>query len=81
MSGGLNTYLVVALGALHATPASRRQYGADRAARHERASACSPAAFLPDGPAITPWSPRRGLAVGGTVTALVGWFAFRRPYC
>ena len=35
MGGGLNTYLVVALGALHATPLDDRQHGADQPARHE----------------------------------------------
>ncbi len=60
MGGGLNTYLVVALGALHATPRRRRQHGADQPARHECRRRAGRRRARRTHHRITPWSRRPG---------------------
>jgi MFS transporter, FSR family, fosmidomycin resistance protein len=75
MNGGLNTYLVVALGALHGTPAAIANSG------FTALLAMSAAGVLAGGiiaartnhHAVVAAS---GLAIGGTITALIGLFDF-----
>ncbi len=57
MGGGLNTYLVVALGALHATPPDVANM-ALTSLLAMNAAACWPAGSSPHEPAITRWSRR-----------------------
>jgi MFS family permease len=73
MNGGLNTYLVVALGALHHTPTAVANIALT-------ALLVMNALGVLAGGLIAGWTNRHavvaasGLAIGGTVTAVIGWF-------
>ena len=74
MSGGLNTYLVVALGALHSTPAAVANMALTTLL------AMNAVGVLVGGVLAGRTSHHAavaasGLAIGGTVTAVIGWFA------
>jgi MFS family permease len=74
MSGGLNTYLVVALGALHGTaPAVANM--ALTALLAMNAVGVLAGGVLAGRTSHHAVVAAAGLAVGGTVTALIGWFA------
>jgi MFS transporter, FSR family, fosmidomycin resistance protein len=74
MSGGLNTYLVVALGALHGTaPAVANM--ALTALLAMNAAGVLAGGVLAGRTNHHAVVAAAGLAVGGTVTAIIGWFA------
>jgi len=74
MSGGLNTYLVVALGALHGTPAAVANM-ALTALLAMNAVGVLVGGVLAGRTSHHAAVAASGLAIGGTVTALIGWFA------
>jgi len=74
MSGGLNTYLVVALGALHGTPAAVANM-ALTALLAMNAVGVLAGGVLAGRTSHHAAVAASGLAIGGTVTALIGWFA------
>jgi MFS transporter, FSR family, fosmidomycin resistance protein len=74
MSGGLNTYLVVALGALHGTPAAVGNM-ALTALLAMNAIGVLVGGVLAGRTSHHAVVAAGGLAVGGTVTAIIGWFA------
>jgi MFS transporter, FSR family, fosmidomycin resistance protein len=74
MSGGLNTYLVVALGALHGTPAAVANM-ALTAVLAMNAVGVLAGGVLAGRTSHHAAVAAGGLAIGGTVTALIGWFA------
>jgi len=75
MGGGLNTYLVVALGALHATPAAVANT-ALTALLAMNAVGVLLGGVLAGRTSHHAAVAATGLAVGGSVTALIGWFDF-----
>jgi MFS transporter, FSR family, fosmidomycin resistance protein len=75
MGGGLNTYLVVALGALHSTPVDVANV-ALTSLLAMNAVGVLVGGVLAGRTTHHAWVAASGLAVGGVVTALVGWFDF-----
>jgi FSR family fosmidomycin resistance protein-like MFS transporter len=75
MSGGLNTYLVVALGALHGTPTAVANM-ALTSLLTMNAVGVLVGGVLAGRTSHHAVVAATGLAVGGTVTALIGWFDF-----
>jgi MFS family permease len=75
MSGGLNTYLVVALGALHGTPPAIANM-ALTALLAMNAVGVLAGGVLAGRTSHHALVAATGLAVGGSVTALIGWFDF-----
>lgn len=75
MGGGLNTYLVVALGALHSTPVAVANV-ALTSLLAMNAVGVLVGGVLAGRTSHHAWVAASGLAVGGTVTALVGLFDF-----
>jgi MFS family permease len=76
MGGGLNTYLVVALGALHATPVNVANMALTSLLAMNAVGVLA-GGFLAGRTSHHAAVAASGLAVGGVVTALVGLFDFR----